>query len=138
MKYSELKNKSNTIFRRIVGVKKTTFELMSSILDEQYRLEHTLGGAPSKLCLEDKLLMTLCYWREYRTYLHIGTEYGYSESQAYKIIRWTEDTLIKSNKFHIPGKKKLYELDKAAIVLIDVTESPVERPQKKAAEVLFR
>jgi hypothetical protein len=75
--------------------------------------------------------MTLCYWREYRTYLHIGTSYGYSESQTFKIIRLVEDTLIKSGSFTVPGKKKLYELDGQVVILMDVTESPIERPQKK-------
>lgn len=76
--------------------------------------------------------MTLCYWREYRTYLHIGVSYGYSESQTFKIIRWVENTLIKSGSFTVPGKKNLYELDKQVVILMDVTESPIERPQKKA------
>ncbi|WP_217652003.1 helix-turn-helix domain-containing protein, partial [Hydrococcus rivularis] len=30
-------------------------------------------GRPSKLSAEDQILMTLEYWREYRTYFHIGT-----------------------------------------------------------------
>jgi hypothetical protein len=77
--------------------------------------------------------MTLNYWREYRTYLHLGMSYGYSESQTFKIIRWVENTLIRSGVFSVPGKKKLYELDKEAVILMDVTESPIERPQKKAA-----
>ena len=40
--------------------------------------------------------------------------------------------MIKSGKFNLPGKKVLHTLDKEAIVLIDVTESPIERPKKKA------
>ena len=105
---------------------------MLSILQEQYVLEHKSGGKPNRLSTEDRLLMTLEYWREYRTYFHIGNSYGCSESRAYKIVKWVETTLISSRKFTIPGKKKLHTLDKAAIVLIDVTESPIERPQKKA------
>ncbi|HEY9300398.1 MAG TPA: transposase family protein [Phormidium sp.] len=38
---------------------------------------------PGKLCLEDQLLMTLEYWREYRTYFHIGQSWGVNESTAY-------------------------------------------------------
>lgn len=124
--------KPNEDFKRLTGVKKHTFQLMLSILSEQYAEEHKLGGKPSRLSLEDRLLMALEYWREYRTYFHIGNSYGCSESRAYKIIRWVETTLIKSRKFSIPGKKKLYALDKEALILVDVTESPVERPQKKA------
>jgi hypothetical protein len=132
MFYENIKDLSTSVFRRVVGTKRSTFDFMLKILGVQYAVDHKLGGAPSKLCLEDKLLMTLCYWREYRTYLHIGLSYGYSESQTFKIIRWVEDTLIKSGYFTVPGKKKLYELDKQVVILMDVTESPIERPQKKA------
>ncbi len=127
-----LLNKSDGEFKRLTGVKKQTFQIMLSILQEQYVLEHKSGGKPNRLSIEDRLLMTLEYWREYRTYFHIGNSYGCSESRAYKIVKWVETKLISSRKFTIPGKKKLHALDKAAIVLIDVTESPIERPQKKA------
>ena len=104
MFYETIKDLSNGVFRRLVGVKRSTFEFMLKILSVQYAVDHELGGAPSKLTLEDKLLMTLCYWREYRTYLHLGVSYGYSESQAFKIVRWVEDTLIKSGSLTVPGK----------------------------------
>ena len=132
MFYERLSNLSGAEFKRLTGVKKLTFNLMVEILESQYASDHKLGGKPSKLPLEDKLLMTLEYWREYRTYFHIGTSYGYSEAQAYKSIKWVENTLIRSGTFNLPGKKKLHALDKDAVVLIDVTESPIERPKKKA------
>ena len=43
-------------------------------------------GRPSKLSLENQLLMTLEYWREYRTYFHIGQSWGVKESTAYTRI----------------------------------------------------
>lgn len=132
MNEKSLYKKSNEEFKRLTGVKKETFKIMLSILAEQYKMEHLQGGKPNRLSNEDRLLMTLEYWREYRTYFHIGNSYGCSESRAFKIIKWVETTLIKSGKFTIPGKKKLHGLDKEAIILIDVTESPVERPKKKA------
>lgn len=132
MFYEKLANLSNTEFKRLTGVKKQTFKLIVNILSVQYAVDHEFGGKPSRLVVADKLLMTLEYWREYRTYFHIGNSYGYSESQAYKTIKWVENTLINSGVFNIPGKKKLYTLDKNAVVLIDVTESPIERPKKKA------
>jgi hypothetical protein len=127
-----LYEKSNSEFKRLTGVKKETFKIMLNILNKQYVLEHEFGGKPNKLCIEDRLLMTLEYWREYRTYFHIGNSYGCSESRSFKIVKWVENTLISSRKFTIPGKKQLHSLDKDAVVLIDVTESPIERPKKKA------
>lgn len=75
--------------------------------------------------------MTLEYLREYRTYFHIAQNWGIYESRAYRIIRTVEDTLIASGKFRLPGRKKLLEPNhEIEIVVVDVTESPIERPKK--------
>lgn len=59
------------------------------------------------------------------------------ESTAYRIIRAVEDTLMRSRQFALPGKKQLHAPEQAIEVLVvDVTETPVERP-KKTATVLF-
>jgi hypothetical protein len=95
-------------------------------------------GRPGKLSLEDQLLMTLEYLREYRTYFHIGQSWGVNESTAYRIIRRIEDTLMASRAFTLPGKKQLQNRDtKIEVVVIDVTETPIERPKKhkKASSV---
>lgn len=88
-------------------------------------------GRPGKLSLEDQLLMTLEYLREYRTYFHIGQSWGVNESTAYRITRKIEDTLMASRAFTLPGKKKLQTTDtKIEVVVVDVTETPIERPKK--------
>jgi transposase len=75
--------------------------------------------------------MTLEYIRKYRTYFHISQIYGISESTAYKTIMWIEDTLIKHPDFALPGRKALLNSDvEYEIVLIDATETPIERPKK--------
>jgi hypothetical protein len=69
--------------------------------------------------------------REYRTYFHIGKSYGISESSAYKTVKWVENTLIKHPSFTLPGRKTLALRDiKYDVVLIDATETPIERPKK--------
>ena len=51
--------------------------------------------------------------------------------QQERIIRSVEDTLISSGKFSLPGKKKLLEPEHTIeVVVVDVTQSPIERPQK--------
>lgn len=81
--------------------------------------------------MEDMPLLTLEYLREYRTYFHVGTNYGVSESQAQRIYCWIESELIKDKRFHLLGCKKLFESDvEFEVVLIDASESPVERPEK--------
>lgn len=69
--------------------------------------------------------------REYRTYFHIGQSWGVNESTAYRIIRKTEDALVRSRAFTLPGKKKLQKSDcPIEVVVVDVTETPIERPKK--------
>lgn len=138
MNYESLKNSSDEIFRRSTGVKKITFAKMLEIIDEAYKKKKSKGGRNSKLSTVQMLLMTLEYLREYRTYLKIGLSYGVSESSAYKHIKWVEDTLIKSKTFALPGKKTLHAMQSDDTVLIDVTESPIERPKKKSKTILFR
>jgi hypothetical protein len=48
-----------------------------------------------------------------------------------------EDTLIQSGDFQLPGKKALLEVNEIEIVIVDVTESPIERP-KKTMFMVFR
>jgi hypothetical protein len=81
--------------------------------------------------MEEMLLASLEYWREYRTYAHIAASYGIHESNMYRLIKWVEDVLIKDGTFSLPGKKALLKSNvEYEIVQIDVTESPVERPKK--------
>ena len=129
MKFEQVKEESPDDFRRLTGIKRTTFELMISILSEADAALKAEGGKPNKLVIEDRLLMTLEYLREYRTYFHISRSYGISESACYRNIRWVEDTLIKDGKFSLPGRKALLKSDvENEVVLIDATESPIERP----------
>ena len=104
---------------------------MMGVLRESERMKKLRGGCPAKLSLEDWLLMTLEYWREYRTYFHIGTSYGVSESSCIRTVHWIEDVFIKSGVFFLPGKKALLKSEMSdEVVMVDATESPVERPKK--------
>ena len=52
-------------------------------------------------------------------------------SSAYKTVKWVEDTLIKHGDFALPGRKALFKNDvEYNLVLIDATETPIERPKK--------
>lgn len=131
MKFDQVKELEDEKFRRLTGVKKPTFIKMVNILREADTLKKSKGGRKNKLNLEDQLLMSLEYLREYRTYFHIGQNYGISESSAYKAVRWVEDTLIKHPDFALPGRKALMKSDvDYEVVLVDATESPIERPKK--------
>ena len=108
MQKYEMVNKLSIIeFRRLTGVQKDTFVEMVSIVKEAEHKRMSRGGKPPHLGIEDRVLMTLEYLREYRTYFHLGQSYGLSESACYRNCRWIEDTLIKNKTFALPGKKVL-------------------------------
>ena len=124
-------------FRRLTGIRKRTFLEMVAVLQHAEAHRKARGGKPNHLAVSVRLLMTLEYWREYRTYLHMGHSYGVSERTASRNIRWCEDTLITSRAFTLPGKKALVRSDRTyEVVLIDATETPVERPQKNSAATI--
>ena len=136
MKQEQIKDLGGEEFRRLTGIKPETFEKMLKILSDADRKKKSRGGRRNKLNLKDQLLVTLEYIREYRTYFHIGKSYDISESTVYKTVRWVEDTLIKHPAFALPGRKELIN-NNYDTILIDATETPIERP-KKAKEVLLR
>ena len=129
--YDRVKGLGESDFRRLTGVKPKTFEKMVEVLTKAFARKKQHGGRPNKLCIEDMLPMTLEYLREYRPYFHIGRSYGLSESNACKGIEWVEDCLVKDKAFSLPGRKALLKSDaEYEVVLIDATETPIERPKK--------
>jgi len=138
MKYQKIKNLPDGQFRRVTGVKRTTFTKMVEILTEAQTKKKSKGGRPNKLYVEDMLLMALEYIREYRTYIHIATSYGLAESNAYETIKWVENTLIKHPDFRLPGRKALLKSDhEFEVILIDATETPIERPKKNKKSIIL-
>lgn len=140
MKYQNVKTLEDDLFRRLTGIQRETFNKMVEILKAELQKKHAKGGKPPHLTIEDTLLMTFEYLREYRTYFHISQSYGISESAAYKTVRWVEDTLIKHPDFALPGRKALLKSEMSyEVILIDATETPIERPKKnKEAFTLAR
>ena len=138
MKWKHIKGLSAEAFRRLTGVKRQTFEKMIELVQEALVKKKIRGGRPNKLKVEEMLLMTLEYLREYRTYFHISQSYDISESTAYKTICWIEEVLIKSDAFRLPGRKALLKSDmEYELVLIDATETPVERPKKNKGTIIL-
>ena len=129
-KYEKSKVLSDKNFRRIVGIKRKTFEMMTKILSTAYAFKHEKGGRRPKLSIENQLMLALEYWRQYITFAELGFNYGVAESTAHDITVWVEDVLIKSGKFSLPGKKALLDDKSLELVLLDVMESPIERPEK--------
>lgn len=136
MSYEKVKNLEHTEFKRLCGVTLGTFEQMVKVVAAEKVLAKK-SGRPSKLSIEDQVLMTLEYWREYRTYFHIGVSWELDETNVLRNIRKVENILIKSGLFNVGGKNKLKELESSAeLVVVDVTEHEIERPKKNRKDTI--
>jgi Helix-turn-helix of DDE superfamily endonuclease len=132
MTYEQLKHSKPSAFKRRSGVHPETFEQMVEILRPHLDRRGKRGGQ-AKLSVEDQLLVVLEYWREYRTYFHIGSSWGLSESAVCRLVQKVEHLLLDSGQFRLPGKKQLYQkADDWDVVTVDVTERPIERPKKNS------
>jgi hypothetical protein len=108
---------------------------MLSILQKEFNALHKNGGKPPKLTPEDKLYITLKYLREYRTMDSIAAEYGVCKGTVCLAIQWVEDTLVQDGTFALPGKKVLKrKSDSIQYIVVDVTESPINRPKEGQEE----
>lgn len=130
MTYDQLKTLKPSDFKRFCGIHQKTFERMVEILTPQLERSGKRGGQ-AKLNVADQLLIALSDWREYRTYFHIAQSWGIHESTVCRIVRKVENLLLKSGVFRLPGKKQLsHPAYDWKVLVIDVTESPIERPKK--------
>ena len=142
MKWKTVKKLSSEQFKRLVGVKPKTFEEM--VLEakrisqlQRKKVKGKKRGPKEKLSYRDKVLMLLMYYREYRTFAHIATSYNISEAQCWRIVTSMERYLIKSELFHLPGKKMLTKSDvEWEVVIVDVSEHPIERPKKNSDNII--
>jgi hypothetical protein len=132
MTYEQLKSLKPSAFKRRCGVHRDTFAQMVEVLRPDLDRRGKRGGQ-AKLSVEDQLLIVLEYWREYRTQFHIATSWGLSESAVCRLIQKVETLLMRSGQFRLPGKKQLYaNVYPSDVLVVDVTETPIERPQKNS------
>ncbi|GFH42596.1 hypothetical protein Hs30E_11470 [Lactococcus hodotermopsidis] len=123
--YAKTSSLNDSLFKQLIGVKRSTFTHMLEILNKAYQAEHLTGGRPRCLSLENQLLLTLRYWRHYPTQRLIAFDFDVPLSCVSRTITWVENTLHEEGSFDIEGVK-----DKDHWFAIDVTESPIQRPKK--------
>lgn len=130
--YAKAEQLNDKDFKQIVGVEKTTFEAMVKILNAAYesKPKNWRGGRKKKLTTENQLFLTLKYLRQYVTQKELAFEFEVGEATVCDTIKRVENILIRDGSFSLPGKKVLLEDDSIEVVLVDVTECPIERPQK--------
>ena len=129
-KVSKLQGKK---FRRYTGIYRSIYEKMLLCVQcaKDARRKHPTRGVKSTLSIENQLLVTILYWREYRDQNHIAVDYGVDQSTISRIIVDIENILIQSGEFSLPGKKTLRSKDSPyEVTIVDVMETPTERPKK--------
>lgn len=126
-----IKKLKDNEYQELFGVKKDTFIKMLEILNSKYVELHKQGGKNPKLSVLDKLIITLGYYREYRSMKNIAFDYGVVKSTICDSINWVEQTLIKDGTFSLPKKRQLLEDNiEVEAILVDATECEIERPKK--------
>lgn len=121
-----IKALSAEAFRRSVGIERRLFDERVSVLARAEAAKKK-RGRPS-LSLENQLCMTLSYWREYRTFFHLGLSYGVHESNAYRIVTRVESRLAESGVLALV--KPTAASSAEPVVIRDASEVPIHRPQK--------
>jgi len=128
MTYEDVRNLKPGDFKRLCGVTRETFAAMCQVVARYKQLNKR--GRKSNLSIENQMLLTVSFWREYRTLFHLGRDWQLHESNVSRLVRRIEDILIGSGKFSLPGKKRLLISETVKYTIVDVTESLIERPKK--------
>lgn len=119
-------------YKEIFGVEKCVFDRLLCLLEiaDAYQRKSN-AGRKSKLDVLDKLIITLMYWREYRTYRHIAFDYGVGKTQIGDAVIWVENTIIASGLCNLKSSRELRDNpEKMTIAIVDVTEQEIERPKR--------
>ena len=104
MLYESLASLPPSQFRRACGFSRSTFQAMLEVLRPELDRSGKRGGQNS-LSVENQLLLTLQYWREYRTSNEkVSNSGGFEVSSlaVEKIFRLMFEVLILSSKFYLP------------------------------------
>ena len=121
---------NRTQFRRRTGVYPETFAEMEFVLAER-EAQKKKSGRPAALSVAEQLLLTLEFWREYRTFAHLGDDWGVHETTVHRTVERVESALIASQHFQMPKKRVFREAQTVySIVAVDASEVPCERPKK--------
>jgi len=119
-------------YKEIFGVEKYVFDRLLRLLvvADTFQRKST-AGRKGRLSVLDKLVITLMYWREYRTYRHIAFDYGVGKTQIGDAVLWVENTIIASGLCNLKSARELRDNpSKIKIAIVDVTEQEIERPKK--------
>lgn len=134
--FDKIKNKRPDRFIRQVGISLVNFQNLLEAVEKEIKAKMEKNplkrrGKKSESAFTDRLLLTLLYLRQYPTFDRLGEQFHISESYACKIYHQICDILVKVLK--LKNRKALLE-QPVKVILIDVTEQPIERPTRGQKE----
>lgn len=129
--FEKYPQQSRDNFVRTVGLSLEQFQSRVELIKVYIQAQKqscplTRRGLKSKLSLENQLLLTLLYRRDYPTFIKLGLQFGLSESYTHKIYHKISTIMVKI--LHVNNRQALFEANLETLV-VDVTEQPIERPQ---------
>ena len=129
--WEKIEKLDDKTFKLITGVTRVVFNQMLEVLTREYLILRSKGGRAG-LIPELRLTLALEYWREYRSLRHMSNDHQLSKTKINNAILWVEDVLSESEEFKLRDLKERFkpnEIDAIEVVLVDVTEQPIERPK---------
>lgn len=138
--YQKLDDKK---FKEAVGIPRVLFEIIVPILTERINELHNTGGRKPSLCVEDLLLMTLKYYRDYPTFSSLGLSFGIDKANAFRWIHKIENILNEIFESVINVEIKCIDFNKIgkeisiSEKLVDVTECWIQRPKSSELQTSY-
>lgn len=130
----ELSRYSDADFQRLTGVSRKVFSLMLSEVKQYESLHHSGKGRKSKISLDNQLLLTLLYWKQYGGLLLYSYIYQVDTTTVFRITEKIKDILHASGRFQLP-EHILSETSSEPIYLVDATEVEIQRPVEHQEDV---
>ena len=92
-RFAQVMKMNRKQFKRRTGVYPETYWEMEQVLQAREQ-EKKRSGRPAALSVGEQLLLTLEFWREYRTLSHLAEDWDIHESPAQRTIERVENTLV--------------------------------------------
>lgn len=134
--YEKIEKLDDKRFKLITGVTRCVFDEMLEVLKAEYQKMRSKGGSAG-LSPELRLTLALEYWREYRSFRHMENDHQINKTKINNAVIWVEDILSQSEEFKLKELKERFkpsEEDAIEVILVDVTEQPIERPKYNQKE----
>ena len=103
MRWEQAINLKPHVFQRLTGISLDLFDRLVVAVRESRSGRGR--GRPSKLSIEDQVLLAVLYWKDYPILQRLGLSYGIAESTASRTVISIENSIISSGAFKLQGKK---------------------------------